>query len=82
MKRAFHKECVLTDRGRMGLLVVGEASSSDEEPSSRPIAEGPLLTGHIDERMGGVALPAKDLADLQNLRRIRISAQLHLPFLF
>lgn len=50
------------------LLVVGEAiwvaSSSDEEPSSRPIAEGPLLTGHGEERMGGVALPAKDLADV------------------
>lgn len=62
----------LTDRGiGLGWLVVGDAlsrivSSSDEEPSSMPTADGPLLTGQKEERIGGVALPAKDLADLRN----------------
>lgn len=42
------------------------SSSSEEEPLSIVIAEGPLLaTRKYDVLKGGVPLPANDLADLK-----------------
>lgn len=61
----------LTDLGTViGLLTllkvaVASSSSSQESSSSTPSADGPLLTGQRVDRIGGVMLPAIDLADLQ-----------------
>lgn len=51
----------------LGCVVGGECvSSSEEESSLNPIADGPLLATLKYVRDGGVILPANDLADLFN----------------
>lgn len=61
---------MLTDRGiGIGLLANFEdvnraASSSEDEPLSSCMADGPLLATPMYVRNGGVPLPAKDLAEL------------------
>lgn len=61
---------MLTDRGiGIGLLtafgdVTVVVSSSEDEPLSSCMADGPLLATLMYVQNGGVPLPAKDLAEL------------------
>lgn len=52
------------------------SSSSEEEPLSIVMAEGPLLaTRKYDVPKGGVPLPANDLADLKRKKSPEISTK-------